>query len=713
MNKETALITAKRQIKAYLTSQFPVKSTKTNFRCISGTHEDKNPSMGYDSIRWKVHCFSCKADYDIFDLYRIKNKLTPNSPEIFERVFNWLGIELDKPNNNNSFLKEKKNICNLLEESKSETDYKQLFTEANKNLSDLKCLEYLKKRGISQETANKYKLGYIEDWQSPKALKEKKNPPKTPRVIIPTSDYSYVTCDIRDNLTDQEKKYSKMKEGNINIFNFQGLKKKLPCFVVEGEFDALSFLECGYNAVALGSVSNVNIFLTKLSGLSIDNTLIVALDNDTHGKDASHQLVEGLKKLGVKFISLEIKEQSSGDNVYWSELYGNYKDANEFLVKDKEGFKSKAEEVLIEVENRINVETQAKIEEEKTKKSEYMDSNISNQISLFEGWVDSGKNKKVISTGFAEFDNYLDGGLYEGLYILGAISSLGKTTFVIQIADYLSSQGNDVLYISLEMSKYEIMAKSISRHTLLLFQEDKSTDQTEEEKNELRRLRKTTRGITVGSRYDGYSDIEQEAIKAAKENYKNESKNLWITEGLGDIGATKIREMVKTHQQFTDTSPVVIIDYLQILAPYEKLNEKQSIDKAVMELKRISRDFKIPVLVISSLNRMSYKDAVNMTAFKESGGIEYSADVLLGLQLKGVSEKNNDFDFDAAKSKNPREIELKILKNRNGTTGKTVNYEYYPEFNYFKEIKQDYLNFNNAADQGSYVKNKKVKNKNN
>ena len=45
-----------------------------------------------------------------------------------------------------------------------------------------------------------------------------------------------------------------------------------------------------------------------------------------------------------------------------------------------------------------------------------------------------------------------------------------------------------------------------------------------------------------------------------------------------------------------------------------------------------SRDFKIPVVVLSSMNRMSYADVISMAALKESGAIEYTADVCLGLQ---------------------------------------------------------------------------------
>ena len=74
-----------------------------------------------------------------------------------------------------------------------------------------------------------------------------------------------------------------------------------------------------------------------------------------------------------------------------------------------------------------------------------------------------------------------------------------------------------------------------------------------------------------------------------------------------------------------------------------------------------------------------------MKSFKESGAIEYGSDVLIGLQLKGADESK--FDVDQAKQKNPREIELVILKNRNGATGKKIEYKYYPMFNFFEEVK--------------------------
>ncbi len=119
------------------------------------------------------------------------------------------------------------------------------------------------------------------------------------------------------------------------------------------------------------------------------------------------------------------------------------------------------------------------------------------------------------------------------------------------------------------------------------------------------------------------------------------------------------------------------------------MSDKQNMDKAVMELKRISRDYDMPVFAISSLNRESYGKSINMTAFKESGAIEYSNDVLIGLQIAGVdNQKENAEDFiNSEKNREIRKIELKILKNRNGITGSKVQFQYNPKFNIFTESK--------------------------
>ena len=103
-----------------------------------------------------------------------------------------------------------------------------------------------------------------------------------------------------------------------------------------------------------------------------------------------------------------------------------------------------------------------------------------------------------------------------------------------------------------------------------------------------------------------------------------------------------------------------------------------------MNLKRISRDYKITVIIISSLNRANYHKKIAMEALKESGAIEYGSDVIIGLQFSGAEDEK--FDLEEAARKNPREIELYILKNRNGQRGNKIDYKYYPKYNYFIEM---------------------------
>jgi replicative DNA helicase len=198
----------------------------------------------------------------------------------------------------------------------------------------------------------------------------------------------------------------------------------------------------------------------------------------------------------------------------------------------------------------------------------------------------------------------------------------------------------------------------------------------------------------AGSRRKNYSNEEKELINKSISDYAEYSQSIYIHEGIGDIGVSEIRQEVQKHISFTGNTPIVVIDYLQILAPYDvRATDKQNTDKAVLELKRLSRDKKIPVIAISSFNRDNYTAPVNLASFKESVAIEYSSDILLGLQLAGMDELSQSDSkrsettkrIEEKKSADPRKAQLKILKNRTGKIGVSLYYDYYPMFNMFKE----------------------------
>ena len=280
--------------------------------------------------------------------------------------------------------------------------------------------------------------------------------------------------------------------------------------------------------------------------------------------------------------------------------------------------------------------------------------------------IQKNKDKPKLTTGFSNLDNMLDGGLREGLYAIGAMSSIGKTTFSLQIADYLARNNHHVLYYSLEQSSFEMKCKSISRITY------ETTHKIEESM--------TSTNIGEGN---CISELQQVAMDNAIRNYFDEiNPYMHIINGNRPT-LEDIEKKVKDFEEEYLEAPVVFIDYLQILKFDGDKTDKQNIDEAITELKSLSVKYHIPVIVISSLNRNSYREKISMEAFKESGGIEYGCDKIFGLQF--VGQGSNGFDINDAKSLDVRNIELIVLKNRTGRTGESLYFKYNPMFNCYKE----------------------------
>ena len=148
----------------------------------------------------------------------------------------------------------------------------------------------------------------------------------------------------------------------------------------------------------------------------------------------------------------------------------------------------------------------------------------------------------------------------------------------------------------------------------------------------------------------------------------------------------EIVEYINTYITVTKKKPVVIIDYLQFIRPGVSFTgtDKQIMDYIVSSLVFTAKIQRIPIVAISSLNRGGYDSSVTMASFKESGFIEYSCETMLELQLKGVGTK--EFDPLTARAKNPREVELVLIKGRGIEVGAVIDYRFYGRHNYFEEV---------------------------
>ena len=317
-------------------------------------------------------------------------------------------------------------------------------------------------------------------------------------------------------------------------------------------------------------------------------------------------------------------------------------------------------------------------------KEKYRNNSNASLIMEFQQRIDKSKNAETLSTGFKILDNILDTGLYTGLYLIGAVPSLGKTTLCMQIADNLARQGKDVLIFSFEMSRMDLMARCISRETYEICLKQNLSPS----------LAKTSRGIRDGRRYAGYSDNENDLIQAAFNKYYSYAKRIYVQEAAG-MTAEDIEKLVNRHIQLTGNVPVVIVDYLQIVASSDyRMSDKQKVDETITKLKKISTESDTTIIAVSSFNREAYANLVGFESFKESGGIEYGADVIIGLELEDTdktagtqnSKKEDRKKLDKAKAEKIRRINLKILKNREGRCNVAILFYYYTLFNYFEEI---------------------------
>ncbi len=597
--------TDKARVKEFLPEYLEMKGLpiKKTFRCINPEHEDRHPSMSYDSKRNKVHCFACGVTYDLFDCISILEGLVD-----MKDVFNFA---------NNVFLNKEK---------RSPGKEKKNFSISNLTMTK-EGYDYLNSRGISNEVCDRFNLVYCPDffygfrpfdahWKA---------------VIIPTGDSTFTVR----NIDATEKSQRIRKVGGSPLYNSSVLynkSKDTPVFITEGEIDALSFYEANAEAMALGSTANTKAFLELVQQKKPLRTLILCLDNDEMGKKSQKIIADELLKSDISFVEINVA--------------GDFKDINEALVNDRNSFIAKVSDI-------VSSEEYATV----SARSAYFKKSA---LSLLQDL----KTSTSVSTGFSSLDKILNGGFYNELHILGGVSGVGKTSFALQIADQIAEQGKDVLFYSMEMSSRILVAKSISR---LMYRQNKKTAMTARELTSISY-------VPTSDRSKSYS--------AAVKRYEKFGSHMFIVESLS-TAVSDVISSVREHIRLTDNIPVVFIDYLQLLDA-DKKTDKQNVDICVRNLRRACRELSLPIFALSSFGRSGYKEEAAFESFKESGGIEYSSDVLLALQFKGVSSPR--FDINSAKNKPVRELELSVLKNRMGVSGEKIQLAYTPKYDTFIEL---------------------------
>lgn len=590
-------------------------------------------------------CHSCNKSGDLLDLIGYVEKI-PDHRDRLARA-----EELYGPIDDQSEAVRESYEQKSVDSEKEAVDYTGFFSEMHEYIEET---DYWAQRGLSRSTVDRFNLGFDSAWVYPNKS-DSPNITPTPRLIIPCGPSSYLARDTRPDV----EKGTKLRVGKTTLFNLEAMSTTKTClWVVEGEIDAMSIVEVGSEAVAIGSTSRAKKFVEKIQNQRPTAHLVLGFDSDNAGQKCTEIISEGLTALDVPFTIM------SG--------FLGCKDANAALCKNKEEFCKMVKDIEKKIEEtKERDKTVDVIDEREEIKMEYLET--SNKFCLEE--LLSKKEKPFcVKTEYKKLNEALGGGIFEGLYIIGGVTSVGKTTFVMNMIDSIAKTGKTILYISLEMSREEIVAKSVSRHTLL-----SSTDCLKNSS-----CAKTMQEVRFYSSSEDHSETENNVMSHAVTEYGLYADKIFTIENNDHIDADSIYAMVKKHISLTGDNPIVVVDYMQILACMTSSHrviqtEKMHMDQSVAALKRISRDFKIPVIALSSFGRSAYHGPADLDSYKESGSLEYSADVLAALQF------SHGVIAEIERVKDVRSVEVSILKNRNGGVGKKIPFTYYAKYNYFKE----------------------------
>jgi len=282
-----------------------------------------------------------------------------------------------------------------------------------------------------------------------------------------------------------------------------------------------------------------------------------------------------------------------------------------------------------------------------------------------------GRDWLGLDCGFRHLNEVLNG-LGEGVFVFAGAPSCGKTTLVKQIADHVAAvEKVPVLFWSFEQSKEELRIKSLSRLAAV-----------------------DSRDIWKGrSGLDTWKKVEE----AADTFCKGAGRFLQVIEaGRADtLDRIRVAALMAKHKA-GDKPILLVIDYLQIIpaagSRFDSIREK--IDWHLSELRRLARDLKSPVLVVSSENRQGYagNPVPTLAVLKESGGIEYSADAVICLWRDDKESENLTRTFERKTVR----VELHVLKNRNGELAK-VKLDFTPAWSVFdNETRADRISWSDA-----------------
>jgi len=262
-----------------------------------------------------------------------------------------------------------------------------------------------------------------------------------------------------------------------------------------------------------------------------------------------------------------------------------------------------------------------------------------------------------LSSGFNNLDEITSGFHKSDLIIIAGRPSMGKSTLAINIAEnIIINNKKPVILFSMEMSMDQVSTRmlsslsSVNLHTLRC------------------------------------GNINQTDWPRLKNSVELLSKTNMFIDDSGALTPFDIKNKLKKIKNIYNEIGLVIIDYIQLIKiPGLQDNRSREIAEISRSLKILAKDFDVPIIVLSQLNRSVEQRNDKrplMSDLRESGAIEQDSDLIIFIYRDNVYNKNN---------KETNDSEIIIAKQRNGPTGK-IYLKFLPEFCRFENIDKNEKN---------------------